>query len=247
MLIASVVVLAIIVLFLARNGEKLGRILQRILSPSSIGLANKTAEIMNAFGNDLNMIRDAKSLTQILILSISIWLLVGLAYLETIHAFNSLWRMSLGDALLLMGFSLVGSVVQLPGGDPAIDRNRGAGARFRSFGRAGCKLQHSRMARDLYGSRSAGTGLAEARTLVATRTPAKQRNPRRSVRITVRSIFPRHLGYSRESNRRTLPEGWTTREECAHLASPFPGVKSASARHLCSAGCSLKVLGNRCY
>jgi uncharacterized protein (TIRG00374 family) len=115
-LIVSMVVLAIFLLFLARNVETLGRVLQRILSPLSIGVANKTAEIINAFGNDLNMIRDAKSLTQILILSISIWLLVGLAYLETIHAFSSLWRMSLGDALLLMGFSLVGSVAQLPGG-----------------------------------------------------------------------------------------------------------------------------------
>jgi hypothetical protein len=67
-LIASVVVLVIIVLPLARNGERLGRILRRILSPLSIGLANKTAEITNAFGNDLNMIRDAKSLTQILTL-----------------------------------------------------------------------------------------------------------------------------------------------------------------------------------
>ena len=49
-------------------------------------------------------------------LSVSIWLLVGFAYFETIHAFNGLWRMSLIDALLLMGFSLLGSLVQLPGG-----------------------------------------------------------------------------------------------------------------------------------
>ena len=115
-LMASMAVLAVVVLLLAKNGENLGRLLQRILSPLSTGLANKTAEIASAFADDLNMIRDAKSLIQIVILSISVWSLIGLAYLETVHAFGSLWWMSLGDALLLMGFSLFGSVIQLPGG-----------------------------------------------------------------------------------------------------------------------------------
>jgi glycosyltransferase 2 family protein len=116
MILALMAVIAIVVLLFARNGEKLGRLLRRILSPLSVGLANKSAQIVGTFAADLNMIREAKSLTQILVLSISIWLLIGLAYLETIHAFDLLWKMSLGDALLLMGFSLFGSVVQLPGG-----------------------------------------------------------------------------------------------------------------------------------
>jgi glycosyltransferase 2 family protein len=116
MLLALISVIAFVVFLLAKNGEKLSRVLQLMLSPLPAGLANRAAETAGAFSADLNMIRDAKSLAQIVVLSISIWLLVGLAYLETIHAFGNLWRMSLGDAFILMGFSLLGSLVQLPGG-----------------------------------------------------------------------------------------------------------------------------------
>jgi glycosyltransferase 2 family protein len=115
-LIASMAVLAVVVLLLAKNRENLGRLFRRILSPLSIGLANKAGELAGTFAADLNMIRDAKSMTQIAVLSISIWSLIGLAYLENVHAFSSLWWMSPWDAVLLMGFGLFGSVVQLPGG-----------------------------------------------------------------------------------------------------------------------------------
>jgi len=116
MLLALMSVLAVVVFLLARNGEKFSRVLQFVLAPLPAGLANKAAGITRTFSADLKMIRNAKSLAQITVLSISIWFLVGLAYFETIHAFNDLWRMSLGDAFLLMGFGLLGSLVQLPGG-----------------------------------------------------------------------------------------------------------------------------------
>jgi uncharacterized protein (TIRG00374 family) len=116
MLLSLMTLLAVVVLLFGKNGEKLGRLLQRVLSPLSIGLANKTGRMIGTFAADLNMIRDTKSSMQVLVLSISIWMLIGLAYLETIHAFDHLLSMSLEDALLLMGFSLFGSVIQLPGG-----------------------------------------------------------------------------------------------------------------------------------
>jgi len=116
MLLGLMTVLTIIVLLFAKRGEKFDWVLKGILSPLPAGLAKKAAEIAGTFSADLNLIRDAKSLAQIVVLSISIWFLVGLAYFETIHAFGNLWCMSLGDAFLLMGFSLLGSLVQLPGG-----------------------------------------------------------------------------------------------------------------------------------
>lgn len=116
MLIALMTLLTVIVLLLAKNGERLSWVLQRIFSPLSAGLAKKAAQVTSTFSADLNIIRDARSLTQIAVLSLAIWLSVGFAYFETIHAFGDLRWMSLGDALLLMGFGLLGSLVQLPGG-----------------------------------------------------------------------------------------------------------------------------------
>jgi hypothetical protein len=66
----------------------------------------------------------------------------------------------------------------------AADRYRSAGgACFRSLGRTRSELQYPGMTGNLYGSGPAGNGLAAARTLVATRTSAKQRTLRRGVRI----------------------------------------------------------------
>ena len=116
LILALMALLALLVFLLAKNGELFGRVLLRILSPLPARLADKAARIASAFGADLHLIRDAKSLAQVVALSISIWMMVGLAYFETIRAFASLWRLSVGDAFLLMGFSILGSLVQLPGG-----------------------------------------------------------------------------------------------------------------------------------
>ena len=62
------------------------------------------------------MIRDAKSLLQVSILSIAIWFVSGLSHLETMHAFAGARHITFGGAMLLLGFGILGSLVQLPGG-----------------------------------------------------------------------------------------------------------------------------------
>ena len=118
LLMAFMAVLALIAALLANKGEKVGLVLQHLLSPLSSRLGNKLARITKAFGADLNIIRDASSLAQLIILSIAIWFLIALAYLETLHAFGALRPMSLVQALLLLGFALLGSLVRLPAGGP---------------------------------------------------------------------------------------------------------------------------------
>ena len=107
---------AILALVLARNGQRLGSVLERILLPLSGRLAGKIGGTASAFCADLNRIQDAKSLGYISMLSILIWLFIALAHLESIHAFSSLRYISLADALLLLGLSLLGSLAQLPAG-----------------------------------------------------------------------------------------------------------------------------------
>jgi glycosyltransferase 2 family protein len=108
--------LGLLTILLANKGEKIAVVLQHLLSPLSNRLAHSVARLTNAFCINLNNINDVKSLAQVIILSVAIWFLIALAYLETLHAFGALRPMSLVQALLLLGFALLGSLVQLPAG-----------------------------------------------------------------------------------------------------------------------------------
>jgi glycosyltransferase 2 family protein len=118
LLVGFVALLAVCSVLLARNSERFGVTLKRLLAPISRGLSYRAGEMANAFGAGLNVILDARSLAQIVALSFSIWLVIVLAILENLHAFGGLRRISLSQALLLLGFSLLGSLVQVPGGGP---------------------------------------------------------------------------------------------------------------------------------
>lgn len=107
---------ALFLFLLARHGQSLSRAVQCVLSPVSKQIAQRASRHFRVFSSELNMIRDAKSLVQIIILSLATWLLSGLSYLETIHAFPGARNITLGGAMLLLGFGLLGSLVQLPGG-----------------------------------------------------------------------------------------------------------------------------------
>lgn len=107
---------AVLVLLLCHRGELIGHLLQRTLAPVSVRLAHKMGDMIRAFSRELNMIRGARAFIEIVILSIAIWLLSGFSYLETIRAFSGLRSTTFSEALLLLGFGLVGSLVQIPGG-----------------------------------------------------------------------------------------------------------------------------------
>ncbi|HEV2732349.1 MAG TPA: lysylphosphatidylglycerol synthase transmembrane domain-containing protein, partial [Terriglobales bacterium] len=86
-LVAFGTIFALMLILLTRHGQLLSRALQRFLSPVSKHLAQKASQHFSAFSSELNMIRDAKSLVQISILSIAIWLVSGLSHLQIMHAF----------------------------------------------------------------------------------------------------------------------------------------------------------------
>jgi glycosyltransferase 2 family protein len=94
----------------------LGSLLTRALLPLSERLAHKAGEVTSTFSSGLNVITNVKSLCQVIVLSLAIWFLISLAFLENIHAFRGLRHLSLAESMLLLGFSLLGSLVQLPGG-----------------------------------------------------------------------------------------------------------------------------------
>jgi hypothetical protein len=86
-----------------------------------------------SFKQGFNTIHDAKSFVQLVVVSLCMWLMIAGAYIQVLHAYPQIPvvvagdpagvqrvarmnTMKLEDVLLVMGSSMLGSVVQLPGG-----------------------------------------------------------------------------------------------------------------------------------
>src|SRR6266849_6010309 len=80
------------------------------------GWRSKVAGILLGFARGVQAIRTWKDLSLSIAYSVAHWFLVLLVYLWVSHSFGgALGRINLGNAMLVMAFTLVGSAVQLPG------------------------------------------------------------------------------------------------------------------------------------
>jgi uncharacterized protein (TIRG00374 family) len=116
MLITLATAAALMLILFTRHGQWFNRVLLRSLSLVSKRLAQKASACIGAFSSELHIIRDAKSLLLVSVLSIATWFVSGLSHLETMHAFPGARHITFGGAILLLGFGIVGSLVQVPGG-----------------------------------------------------------------------------------------------------------------------------------
>lgn len=88
---------------------------------------------LQSFKEGFNTIHDTKSFVQLVLVSVCMWLMIAGAYIEVLHSYPQISvvmggdpagvqhiarmnSMKLEDVLLVMGSSMLGSVVQLPGG-----------------------------------------------------------------------------------------------------------------------------------
>jgi uncharacterized membrane protein YbhN (UPF0104 family) len=84
---------------------------------------------LTSFKEGFNTIHDVSSFVQLVLVSLAMWLMIAGAYIEVLHAYPQIPvvvqgearvarmnTMKLEDVLLVMGSSMLGSVVQLPGG-----------------------------------------------------------------------------------------------------------------------------------
>ena len=69
---------------------------------------------VQSFSEGLNTVKDASSFIQLGALSVATWLIGALSYFATLHAYPALRNLSFSSAVLLMGFSMIGGLVQLP-------------------------------------------------------------------------------------------------------------------------------------
>ena len=126
MLIGLVVAAGLAIWAIRRNCQGVATWLERRLSPFSRRFAHSFCQKVQAFGKGLNTIHDGTSLAQLIGISLSIWWLIALSYREILHAYPALPAAStpahqvalhfidIPHVLLLIGASMVGSLLQLP-------------------------------------------------------------------------------------------------------------------------------------
>lgn len=130
--------ISMIVLGLWWKAEAISSTVEKLLGKFSTKVAESVCAKLRSFGEGLHTIHDLRSFFAILLLSLGIWLSVAQAYLHVMHAYPEekvtveltddngndlppetrivrLHQMKTEDVLLVMGASMAGSIVQLPG------------------------------------------------------------------------------------------------------------------------------------
>ena len=116
MLIAVVGGLSLAALLVAKFGEVAARWVEHRFAHLAANLGRRIALRIREFHGGLDTIHDLASFLQISGLSILMWWIIALAYREVAHSYGAaLQHMTVAKVLLLMGSSMLGSLVQLPG------------------------------------------------------------------------------------------------------------------------------------
>jgi len=98
-------------------GGALAGVVHALLGPLSKPVAESVAAKIRDFRDGLNAISSAQDFLVTALISLAMWGLIGLAYVETLHAFvetPELATLSFSRTMLLMGASIGGSMLQLP-------------------------------------------------------------------------------------------------------------------------------------
>ncbi|HEV8525332.1 MAG TPA: lysylphosphatidylglycerol synthase transmembrane domain-containing protein [Terriglobales bacterium] len=98
-----------------RNRTSVANGLERLLSPLSPRIARGVAHKIESYADGLNTIRDAKAFLQLLAVSMILWVLIVAAAVLVMHAYpQPLHALRFSDGVLVIGLSMLGSLVQLP-------------------------------------------------------------------------------------------------------------------------------------
>lgn len=107
-----------------RNSQGVANWLERRISTVSKKVGQSICHKIRAFGEGLNTIHDTSSFVQLVAVSLAIWFLIAVAYREVLHSYPlvagdyaariPLHVVNVPHVLLLMGASMIGSLLQLP-------------------------------------------------------------------------------------------------------------------------------------
>ncbi len=115
-LVAAVAGMALVAIVIAKNGSRLADMAQVQFGRISAALGQKVADKIREFGLGLNTIHGTWEFVQLSVVSVGMWYVIALAYREVTHAYAvpTLMHLTTSRVLLLMGSSMVGSILQLP-------------------------------------------------------------------------------------------------------------------------------------
>jgi glycosyltransferase 2 family protein len=100
----------------AKSGEAVSSWLERRFSHVSAHLAHRIAQRLREFHGGLDTIHNPLAFFEIVGVSLAMWSCIALAYLEVTHAYGTaLQQMTISKIMPLMGSSMLGSLIQLPG------------------------------------------------------------------------------------------------------------------------------------
>jgi hypothetical protein len=115
LLIGLVALVTVVAVIIHRKGEAAARWLEKEFGHLSENLGHRIAQWVREFGTGLNTIHGPTSLIWLTLVSVGMWYIIALAYKEVTHSYGSAaLDIPLLQILILMGSSMVGSMLQLP-------------------------------------------------------------------------------------------------------------------------------------
>jgi glycosyltransferase 2 family protein len=114
-LIAIVALTAAAAVIIRRKGDAAAQWVEERFSHLSSNLGHKMGQKVREFGTGLNTIHGVTEMLSLTAVSVGMWYLIALAYHEVTHAYGvDALEIPVSQLLILMGSSMVGSMLQLP-------------------------------------------------------------------------------------------------------------------------------------
>jgi len=114
-LMGLILALIVAMVIVRRSGERVAQLLHARLAGLAPRLAHHVRDKVLSFSHGLETIQDLSSALQLVVVSFLMWVLIAFAYYTITHAYpGELQSLTLPYEIVLMGSSMVGSMLQLP-------------------------------------------------------------------------------------------------------------------------------------
>ncbi len=114
-LIGVVMVLTVGAIIVRRSGEAVAAWVELKFGHLSANFGHKLAQKVREFGQGLDTIHSPLSLLLLALVSVGMWYVIALAYQEVTHSYEvAALEIPVSQLLILMGASMLGSMLQLP-------------------------------------------------------------------------------------------------------------------------------------
>lgn len=115
LLIGFVLGIAVAAVVIHRKGEMVARWVEKKFGYLSANLGDRIAQWVREFGTGLNTVHGPLSFIWLTLVSVGMWYVIALAYKDVTHSYGTAsLEIPMLQILILMGSSMVGSMLQLP-------------------------------------------------------------------------------------------------------------------------------------